>query len=138
MICPKCNMEQGNNKFCDNCGSKLEEKKMIFCSNCGKKQEMANFCTNCGSKLGSFQNNVEVSSSNKTVIDIFFILSIINLVIASVPIIIVTLAIVVLPFALILGADVSGFFDAAAPFLIYSTASIVFFFAMLIVHIKKK
>ncbi len=67
MKCPKCNKEFENSvKFCDLCGTKVEEIKkepaadefkateFIFCTNCGAKYRKGTlFCSECGSKLAA-------------------------------------------------------------------------------------
>ena len=56
--CQVCGEEIGDAKFCNNCGSKIEEtiveeeKEKIFCSNCGKELDAdMEFCNECGTSV---------------------------------------------------------------------------------------
>ena len=50
-ICTNCKIENDNsNKFCKNCGAKLE--KIKICKKCNTKlDDDAKFCSNCGEKV---------------------------------------------------------------------------------------
>lgn len=51
MICPKCQKEAGNAKFCPNCGSSISFKK---CPKCSTTYQGV-FCPNCGYTIPSEQ-----------------------------------------------------------------------------------
>lgn len=53
MKCPNCNSENpDSNKFCSECGTKLEVTTSIECPNCHSRiSSDSKFCSNCGSKL---------------------------------------------------------------------------------------
>ena len=58
--CTSCGFENNEiNKFCEQCGSKLEQKpKEQFCRYCGKQLEPAAlFCTSCGKRIQNLQGN---------------------------------------------------------------------------------
>lgn len=44
------NLENSQNKFCSNCGTKLREGA-LFCTKCGKKVEVDLKCSGCGAKI---------------------------------------------------------------------------------------
>ncbi len=62
MKCNNCGFNNdGDNKFCINCGSELtpvSETQNLFCQNCGFENENDNrFCIKCGAKLKSQQDS---------------------------------------------------------------------------------
>lgn len=53
VICPKCGRQnpQGS-RFCNNCGTPLEERSSVRCPKCGAENTVgAKFCSNCGNPL---------------------------------------------------------------------------------------
>lgn len=76
-ICPKCKKEYETGKFCNECGSPLEEVvRKLFCPNCGTSYESGTkFCGECGEKLSIIDNgdskvNSEESNINKNFVRI--------------------------------------------------------------------
>jgi len=68
-ICEACGakLEEGQ-KFCPNCGSKVEEKKNTprLCSVCGNEIRTGQkFCPNCGNKVASFDALPPATYKNK-------------------------------------------------------------------------
>lgn len=56
LVCPNCNIEYENGKFCKKCGSILIDKVSCpsHCTNCGAElEEGAMFCGECGTKVQS-------------------------------------------------------------------------------------
>ncbi|MCL2032789.1 MAG: zinc ribbon domain-containing protein [Methanomassiliicoccaceae archaeon] len=48
-ICPSCGKPAGTGKFCNNCGTSMEQKE---CPKCGAKNALGvRFCNNCGENL---------------------------------------------------------------------------------------
>ena len=47
-ICPKCNYENSDEKFCPNCGEKKPIELNWTCPSCGKTNIHSKFCPNCG------------------------------------------------------------------------------------------
>jgi len=70
MKCSNCGAQnKDNNKFCVNCGVKLEKQQnpsSKYCPECGTENQLKNkFCINCGSELNIRQNqNFEKKSSD--------------------------------------------------------------------------
>ena len=66
-FCPSCGSEVGNAKFCQNCGSAIEQNSSPnskFCSNCGSEIDYkAEICPKCGVR----QVSVSSQSSEKNV-----------------------------------------------------------------------
>lgn len=73
--CQVCGEEIGDAKFCNNCGSKVEEttieeeKAKVFCVNCGKElDEGTEFCNECGTPVNgqiTVNNNKNTNPSSK-------------------------------------------------------------------------
>ena len=58
VICPNCNNDVGESKFCPNCGTKIEiDTSKSFCPNCGSDVGNSAFCSNCGTKISADSNN---------------------------------------------------------------------------------
>ena len=52
LLCSNCGFDVGDSVFCPNCGMKVEEEvSSSLCSNCGFDAGDSNFCPNCGSKM---------------------------------------------------------------------------------------
>lgn len=69
MKCEKCGKEISDNSvFCNNCGSKLDERQKKFCGNCGiELHSNAEFCGNCGFPTKSDNSIVgKIHSNNDT------------------------------------------------------------------------
>lgn len=74
MKCIKCNSElTGNEKFCINCGTKVEAEEEKKCSQCGEVYtEGAAFCFNCGASLKKAVDKAaeEIKPAAKEVVEI--------------------------------------------------------------------
>lgn len=73
--CQVCGEEIGDAKFCNNCGSKVEEENTtsneeqtkIFCTNCGKElAEGTEFCNECGTPINGAVPAKTTPTNNKT------------------------------------------------------------------------
>ena len=50
--CPDCGTQYESGKFCQECGSKLQEVvPELVCPSCGFKAKSGKFCPECGTKL---------------------------------------------------------------------------------------
>ena len=61
-FCPSCGSEVGNAKFCQNCGSAIEQNSSPnskFCSNCGSEIDYkAEICPKCGVRQNQERRNM--------------------------------------------------------------------------------
>lgn len=134
MICLNCNTEQGNNKYCSNCGNVLNStsENIEVCPKCGKKKCSGSCCVYCGAKIA----NDSASKTELFKIRFFFSISLINMMIASFPAFLVVTDLVCLPILLLFGGG--GVLKDILIYLPYAGISIVVFVTALVLYIKNR
>ena len=63
LTCPNCGMQYDSGKFCQECGTKLQEViPELVCPSCGYKAKSGKFCPECGTRLTeqTFEQKPEV------------------------------------------------------------------------------
>ena len=67
LICPDCGMQYDSGKFCQECGTKLQEvAPELVCPSCGYKAKSGKFCPECGTKLTEQKPATETSAPAET------------------------------------------------------------------------
>lgn len=69
LICPDCGKQYESGKFCQECGTKLQEVvPELVCPSCGYKAKSGKFCPECGTKLTE-ESCAPITKKNEEIVE---------------------------------------------------------------------